>query len=90
MHQVALQVALPELDGGIEPIVFAGRDSNTGKSHSLPDRIESLCSRAIKWAELRRKPRAQKKLAITVFSFPPDKVCGAAEAAPSRSLNFKW
>lgn len=38
-----LQVALPELDGGIEPIVFAGRDSNTGKSHSLPDRIDSLC-----------------------------------------------
>ena len=39
----ARQVALPELDGGIEPIVFAGRDSNTGKSHSLPDRIDSLC-----------------------------------------------
>lgn len=46
-----LQVALPELDGGIEPIVFAGRDSNTGKSHSLPDRIDSLCSRAINWAK---------------------------------------
>lgn len=28
--QVALQVALPELDGALEPIVFAGRDSNTG------------------------------------------------------------
>ena len=71
--QVALQVALPELDGGIEPIVFAGRDSATGKSHSLPDRIDALCSRAIKWANLTRKPRSQKKLAITVFSFPPDK-----------------
>ncbi|KAG2683500.1 hypothetical protein I3843_10G032400 [Carya illinoinensis] len=42
--QVALQVALPELDGGMEPIVFAGRD-----------------------------PRTEKKLAVTVFSFPPDK-----------------
>jgi magnesium chelatase subunit H len=71
--QVALQVALPELDGGIEPIVFAGRDSATGKSHSLPDRIDSLCARAIKWAELSRKKKADKKLAITVFSFPPDK-----------------
>ena len=66
-------MALPELDGGIEPIVFAGRDSNTGKSHSLPDRISSLCSRAVKWASLRRKKNAEKKLAITVFSFPPDK-----------------
>ena len=71
--QVALQVALPELDGGIEPIVFAGRDSATGKSHSLPDRIDSLCARAIKWANLASKPKAEKKLAITVFSFPPDK-----------------
>ncbi len=45
------QVALPELDGGLEPIVFAGRDSATGKSHSLPDRIDSLCERAINWAK---------------------------------------
>ncbi|GAX72580.1 hypothetical protein CEUSTIGMA_g36.t1 [Chlamydomonas eustigma] len=71
--QVALQVALPELDGAIEPIVFAGRDSNTGKSHSLPDRISALCTRAINWAVLRKKKNAEKKLAITVFSFPPDK-----------------
>ena len=28
--QVALQVALPELDGGLEPIVFSGRCSRTG------------------------------------------------------------
>jgi magnesium chelatase subunit H len=48
--QVALQVALPELDGGIEPIVFAGRDSATGKSHSLPDRIDSLCRWVWVWA----------------------------------------
>ncbi|GIL68376.1 hypothetical protein Vafri_21675 [Volvox africanus] len=71
--QVALQVALPELDGAIEPIVFAGRDSNTGKSHSLPDRIASLCSRAVNWARLRKKRNAEKRLAVTVFSFPPDK-----------------
>ncbi|KAG2440917.1 hypothetical protein HXX76_003770 [Chlamydomonas incerta] len=71
--QVALQVALPELDGAMEPIVFAGRDSNTGKSHSLPDRIASLCARAVNWANLRKKRNAEKKLAVTVFSFPPDK-----------------
>ena len=67
------QVALPELDGGIEPIVFAGRDSATGKSHSLPDRIDSLCARAVNWARLAKKDNRSKKLAITVFSFPPDK-----------------
>jgi cobalamin biosynthesis Mg chelatase CobN len=45
--------------------VFAGRDSNTGKSHSLPDRIESLAARAINWATLRKKKNVDKKLAIT-------------------------
>lgn len=71
--QVALQVALPELDGAIEPVVFAGRDSATGKSHSLPDRIDTLADRALKWASLRKKKAADKKIAVTVFSFPPDK-----------------
>ncbi len=54
---INLQVALPELDGGLEPIVFAGRDSATGKSHSLPDRIASLTSRAIKWAQVREETK---------------------------------
>lgn len=71
--QVALQVALPELDGGIEPIIFSGRDSKTGKSHSLYDRVDAIAARSIKWANLRKKKNAEKKLAITVFSFPPDK-----------------
>ncbi|GMY18888.1 magnesium-chelatase subunit ChlH, chloroplastic [Fagus crenata] len=83
--QVALQVALPELDGGMEPIVFAGRDPRTGKynilmnyfccwkSHALHKRVEQLCTRAIRWAELKKKSKVEKKLAITVFSFPPDK-----------------
>lgn len=71
--QVALQVALPEIDGALEPIIFAGRDSNSGRSHSLPDRIQSLASRAIKWADLGKKTNSQKKIAVTIFSFPPDK-----------------
>ncbi|MGB3136653.1 MAG: magnesium chelatase subunit H [Nodosilinea sp.] len=71
--QVALQMAIPELDGAIEPIVLSGRDGLTGRAISLQDRIESITQRAMKWANLRRKPKVTKKLAITVFSFPPDK-----------------
>ena len=71
--QVALQVCLPELDGGLEPIIFSGRDSASGKSHSLHDRVHQLGERAVNWANLRKKRNADKKLAITVFSFPPDK-----------------
>merc|ERR1719217_910665 len=59
--QVALQVALPELDGA------------TGRSIPQADRIEVLSKRAMKWAGLSRKKNADKKVAVTVFSFPPDK-----------------
>ncbi|GAB4461801.1 MAG: magnesium chelatase subunit H [Elainellaceae cyanobacterium] len=71
--QVALQIAIPELDGAIEPIIVSGRDGATGKAIALQDRIEAIAQRAMKWANLRRKPRLQKRVAITVFSFPPDK-----------------
>ncbi len=71
--QVALQIALPELDGAIEPIVMSGRDGATGKSITLQDRVETIAKRALKWANLRSKKQAEKKVAITVFSFPPDK-----------------
>jgi magnesium chelatase subunit H len=71
--QVALQIAIPELDGAIEPIVLSGRDDATGKAHTLQDRVDAIAERAIRWSSLRIKPRVDKKLAITVFSFPPDK-----------------
>ncbi|WP_338038415.1 cobaltochelatase subunit CobN [Neosynechococcus sphagnicola] len=59
--QVALQIALPELDGAIEPIILSGRDGTTGKSIALQDRIEAVAQRALKWANLRRKPKMEKK-----------------------------
>lgn len=71
--QVALQIAIPELDGAIEPIILSGRDGATGRAIALQDRIEAIAQRAMKWANLRKKPKLDKKVAITVFSFPPDK-----------------
>ncbi len=71
--QVALQIAIPELDGAIEPIILSGRDGSTGRAIALQDRIEAVAQRAMKWATLRKKPKLNKKVAITVFSFPPDK-----------------
>jgi magnesium chelatase subunit H len=71
--QVALQIAIPELDGAIEPIIMSGRDGATGKAIALQDRVEVVAKRALRWANLRRKPKLDKKVAITVFSFPPDK-----------------
>lgn len=71
--QVALQVSLPEIDGAIEPIIYAGREGATGRSVPLADRVNLLADRALKWANLRAKPKKDKKIAITIFSFPPDK-----------------
>lgn len=71
--QVALQIAIPELDGAIEPIILSGKDGATGRAIALQDRVEIVAQRALKWASLRRKPKLLKKVAITVFSFPPDK-----------------
>ena len=66
-------MALPELDGAIEPIIFAGRDGVTGRSIPQADRIESLAKRALKWSGLQKKKNIDKKVCVTVFSFPPDK-----------------
>eukprot|EP00601_Ochromonadales_sp_CCMP2298_P004682 CAMPEP_0173190968 /NCGR_PEP_ID=MMETSP1141-20130122/12633_1 /TAXON_ID=483371 /ORGANISM="non described non described, Strain CCMP2298" /LENGTH=1368 /DNA_ID=CAMNT_0014115123 /DNA_START=129 /DNA_END=4235 /DNA_ORIENTATION=+ len=71
--QVALQVSLPEIDGAIEPIIYAGREGATGRSVPLSDRVELLANRALKWANLSKKTNADKKISMTVFSFPPDK-----------------
>merc|ERR1712028_304635 len=69
--QVALQVSLPEIDGAIEPIIFAGRDGTTGRSVPLADRVNLLANRSLKWAALKNKDKKDKKIAITIFSFPP-------------------
>jgi magnesium chelatase subunit H len=71
--QVALQVSLPEIDGAIEPIIYAGREGATGRSVPLADRVNLLADRAMKWSALGNKPAEEKKIAITIFSFPPDK-----------------
>jgi len=71
--QVALQVSLPEIDGAIEPVIYGGREGSTGRTVPLADRVNLLADRALKWANLRKKDNKDKKLAITVFSFPPDK-----------------
>ena len=71
--QVALQVSLPEIDGAIEPIIYAGREGATGRSVPLADRVNLLADRALKWSNLRVKPNVDKKIAVTIFSFPPDK-----------------
>eukprot|EP00439_Symbiodinium_sp_Y106_P001678 s10254_g1.t1 len=65
--QVALQVSLPEIDGAIEPLIFSGRDGTSGRSIPMQDRIGAVATRAMNWANLRKKTNAEKKLSICVF-----------------------
>eukprot|EP00954_Amorphochlora_amoebiformis_P028791 1392228-Amorphochlora_amoeboformis.AAC.1 len=59
--QTALQVSLPELDGAIEPIIFAGRDGATGRSVPMSDRIDILAERSMNWAKLTNMENKDKK-----------------------------
>ncbi|MBC9784222.1 magnesium chelatase subunit H [Heliobacterium chlorum] len=72
--QVALNVAIPELDGLVAPTVYSGYPIHGGaKAIPILDRIELLTERMRRMVQLRQKSNADKKLGIVIFSFPPDK-----------------
>src|SRR5690606_5247664 len=74
--QTALHIALPELDGAIEPIISGGIRQLPGGEKmkaALDDRVELLVRRVERWITLRRKSNADKRIALTIFAFPPGK-----------------
>ncbi len=66
--QLALNVALPELEGAIEPLVVAG---SQGTREVDEANLSLLAARAARWTALRRRPAREKRIAVTVFRFPP-------------------
>ena len=74
--ETTILVALPELDGGISPIVFGGRHgpgAETGKAMApCPERIDMLVARATKLAKLRRSRVTERKVAVVLYGFPPN------------------
>ncbi|GAB4215316.1 MAG: magnesium chelatase subunit H [Roseiflexaceae bacterium] len=70
--QTAMNVAIPELDAAIEPLVFGGPTADSDTFVALPDQIERAADRIAKRAGLRRKPNPEKRLAIVLFNFPPN------------------
>ncbi len=72
-----IMVAIPELDGATGPIVFGGRPAGLEGERSpdmasLPDRVEMLACRLEKMIRLRRKERAERKVGVVLFNFPPN------------------
>jgi magnesium chelatase subunit H len=74
--EAAMMVAIPELDGGIWPMTFGGR-SSSGDSHRRlmvvhEERATMLASRVARLVSLRRSERAERRVAIVLFNFPPN------------------
>ena len=70
--QSALSVAVPELDGASDPLVFGGPTGAGDAFVPLPAEIELAAERIAKRVTLRRRPNAEKKIAVVIFNFPPN------------------
>lgn len=70
-RDVGMFMALQEPWGTIEPFVVGGLRANIQgfRLHEpIPDRVEAFAARAARWAALRRKPNAEKKVAIIYYN----------------------
>ncbi len=72
--EATMMVALPELDGAIAPITFGGRAGGERKRDMVaePERAATLAARIDKLVAMRRRSRAERKLGIVIFNFPPN------------------
>ncbi len=77
----AMSVALPEFDGRIitVPVSFkeevpsrtaSGLEARLQRNLPRPDRVDFLSRLALKWARLRLKPNAEKRVAIILSNYP--------------------
>ncbi|HSQ18753.1 MAG TPA: cobaltochelatase subunit CobN [Blastocatellia bacterium] len=71
--QTAMQIAIPEIDGATEPFVFGGLPANGNQPEPLEERCRRIARRLARWNRLRAAPRADLRLALLVFCFPPNK-----------------
>jgi magnesium chelatase subunit H len=72
-----MMVAIPELDGAIMPITFGGRSSagpndRRAEMTAHDERAAMLAARVARLVALRRSVRAERKVAIVLFNFPPN------------------
>ncbi|MEO1164135.1 MAG: magnesium chelatase subunit H [Chloroflexota bacterium] len=70
--QVALNIALPELDGIADPVVFGGPTQKSEKFIALESEQHGAVGRIARRIRLRRKENADKKVAVVLFNFPPN------------------
>ncbi|BAQ43834.1 MULTISPECIES: magnesium chelatase subunit H [Methylobacterium] len=73
--EATMMVAIPELDGATAPMVFGGRAAGGTESRDMavhPERTARLAERVARLVSLRARERAERKVAIVLFNFPPN------------------
>lgn len=75
--EATMMVAIPELDGATAPMVFGGRSSRSLGASARdmvvhPERADMLAARIERLVVLRRKARAERRVAVVLFGFPPN------------------
>jgi cobaltochelatase CobN len=95
MFEGTFQVAVPELGGLVAPTVVGSRekilDLETGLSivtnRPIPSRVSAAVQRGLRYAQLRAKPNADKRLALMYYNYPPGKAnIGASYLNVAESL----
>jgi len=81
--EIGWSVALPEFEGGIEPIIIgAGKvEENYMGRFPIEDRCSKLASRVLKWIKLRKKPVDDRKVAFILHNKPCTGVEGSVGGA---------
>lgn len=72
--EISISVTMPEFDGAIHGVPIANKKLlENGDVRYLPinERIVRMVNKARKWASLRRKKNADKKVAIIFHNYPP-------------------
>jgi len=95
--EATMMVAIPEIDGATGTMVFGGRTAapaRTGAAAAseagapdmvvVPERAAMLAARVARLVALRRSARAERRLGIVLFNFPPN--AGAAGTAAFLSV----
>jgi magnesium chelatase subunit H len=85
--ETTMLIALPEIDGATNPTVFAGRHGTEGCAgcalrcrppmepkamQPCPERIDALVDKTARLAALRRMSRAERRVGIVLYGFPPN------------------
>lgn len=71
--QTGMQIAIPEIDGATEPYVFGGIPERGVEPAPLEDRCQRIARRLRRWNRLQTAARAELKIALVVYCFPPNK-----------------